>query len=102
MVQTRARNAQQATEEFINSLKQGSNLRARGGVKPTDVDGRQGQLITFDNTNDANGHAEIVNIVTTQLQNGQLFYMITVSPADEYPKYQNTFARILRSIRLNE
>ena len=102
VVQTRARNAQQATEEFINSLKQGSNLRARGGFKPMDVDGRQGQLISFDNTNEATGRAEIVNIVTTQLQNGQLFYMITVSPGDEYQNYQNTFARILRSVRLNE
>ena len=102
VVQTRARNAQQATDEFINSLKQGSNLRARGGSKPMDVDGRQGQLITFDNTNEATGRAEVVNIVTTQLQNGQLFYMITVSPGDEYQNYQNTFARILRSVRLNE
>lgn len=102
VVQTRARNAQQATEEFINNLKQGSNLRARGGVKPMDVDGRQGQLITFDNTNEATGRAEIVNIVTTQLQNGQLFYLIAVSPTDEYQNYQTTFARILRSIRLND
>ena len=102
VVQTRARNAQQASEEFINNLKQGSNLRARGGFKPTDIDGRQGQLITFDNTHEATGRAEIVNIVTTQLENGQLFYMITVSPTDEYQNYQNTFARILRSVRLNE
>lgn len=102
VVQTRARNAQQATEEFINNLKQGTNLRARGGYKPVDIDGRTGQLITFDNTNEATGRAEIVNIVTTQLQNGQLFYMIAVSPTDEYQNYQNTFARILRSVRLSE
>jgi len=102
VAQTRARNAQQATEEFINSLKQGNNLRARGGSKLVDVDGRQGQLITFDNINEATGHAEIVNIVTTQLQNGQLFYMITVSPTNKYQNYQSTFARILRSVRLND
>ena len=101
-VQTRARDAKQATEEFVNSLMQGNNLRARGGVKPVDVDGRQGQLITFDNTNEATGRPEIVNIVTTQLRSGELFYMITVSPTDEYQNYQNTFSRILRSIRLND
>lgn len=102
VVQTRARNAQQAAEEFVNSVMQGNNLRARGGFKPTDVDGRAGQLITFDNTNEATGRAETVNIVTTQLENGELFYMITVSPTDEYKNYQSTFARILRSVRLNE
>lgn len=102
VVQTRARNAQQASEEFVNSLKQGNNLRARGGFRPTEVDGRQGQLITFDNTNEATGRAEVVNIVTTQLQDGQLFYIISVSPKDDYQNYQSTFARILRSIRLND
>jgi predicted Zn-dependent protease len=101
-VQTRAGDAQQATEEFINSLKQGSNLRARGGFRPVDVDGREGKLITFDNTNEATGQAEIVNILTTQLQNGDLFYMITVSPTDEYKNYQSTFLAILRSLRLND
>jgi Zn-dependent protease with chaperone function len=102
VVQTRARDAQQATEEFVNNLKQGSNLRARGAFKQVDVDGREGQLITFDNTNEATGHAEIVNIVTTQLQNGELFYMITVSPTDEYQNYQGTFSAILRSIQLKD
>jgi hypothetical protein len=102
VVQTRAREAQQATEEFINSLKQGSNLRARGGFQRVDVDGRQGQLITFDNTNEATGHAETVHIVTTQLRDGQLFYLITVSPTNEDQNYQSTFARILRSIRLSD
>ena len=67
-----------------------------------DIDGRPGQLITFDNTNETTGRAEIVNIVTTQLQNGELFYMITVTPTDEYQNYQSTFARILRSVRLND
>ena len=102
VAQTRSRDAQQATEEFINSLKQGGNLRARGGFQRVDVDGRQGQLITFDNTNEATGHAETVNIVTTQLRDGTLFYLITVSPTNEYRNYQSTFSRILRSIRLND
>ena len=102
VAQTRSRDAQQATEEFINSLKQGSNLRARGGFQRVDVDGRQGQLITFDNTNEATGHAETVNIVTTQLRDGTLFYLITVSPTNEYRNYQSTCSRILRSIRLND
>jgi hypothetical protein len=99
---TRARNAQQATEEFINSLKQGTNLRARGGFQRVDIDGRPGQLITFDNTNEATGRPETVNILTTQLRNGALFYMITVSPTDEYQNYQSTFSTILRSVRLND
>jgi Zn-dependent protease with chaperone function len=103
IAQTRYRNLQQATDDFINGLQQGNrSLRARGGYQRIDVDGRFGQLITFDNVNEATGRAEIVNVVTTQLRNGQLFYMIAVSPSNEYQTYQNTFLTILRSLRLND
>lgn len=103
VTQTRSRNLQQATDEFINGLQQGnSNLRARGGYQRMDVDGRYGQLLTLDNVNEATGRAEIINVVTTQLRDGQLFYMIAVSPSSEYQTYQNTFLTILRSLRLND
>ncbi|HSQ23111.1 MAG TPA: M48 family metallopeptidase [Pyrinomonadaceae bacterium] len=103
VTQTRNRNLQQATDEFINGLQQGnSNLRARGGYQRMDVDGRYGQLLTLDNVNEANGRAEIINVVTTQLRDGQLFYMIAVSPSSEYQTYQSTFLTILRSLRLND
>lgn len=103
VTQARSRNLQQATDEFINGLQQGnSNLRARGGYQRMDVDGRYGQLLTLDNVNEATGRAEIINVVTTQLRDGQLFYMIAVSPSSEYQTYQNTFLTILRSLRLND
>ncbi|PYS23443.1 MAG: hypothetical protein DMF72_09470 [Acidobacteria bacterium] len=101
--QSRYRNLQQATNDFINSLQQGNgNLRARGNYQRMDVDGRNGVLLTLDNVNEATGRPEVVNVVTTQLRNGELFYMIAVSPSDEYSSYQNTFLAILRSLRLND
>lgn len=103
VAQSRYRNVQQATNDFINRMQQSNgNMRARGGNQRMDVDGRYGQLLTLDNVNEATGRAEIVNVVTTQLRNGELFYMIAVSPSDEYGTYQNTFLTILRSLRLND
>jgi Zn-dependent protease with chaperone function len=103
IAQTRNRNLQQATNEFLNGLEQGNgNLRARSGYQRIDVDGRYGLLITLGNTNEATGRPETINVVTTQLRNGQLFYMITVSPENEYSTYQNTFLTTLRSVRLND
>jgi hypothetical protein len=67
-----------------------------------DIDGRFGEAITFDNVNEATQRAEVLSIVTTQLRNGELFYLIAISPADEYSSYQNTFLAILRSLRLND
>lgn len=103
MTQTRSRNLQQATDEFINGLQRGnSNLRARGGYQRMDVDGRYGQLLTLENVNEATGRAEIISVVTTQLRSGELFYLIAVSPSDDYRTYQNTFLTIVRSLRLND
>jgi hypothetical protein len=100
-VQTRAKDPQQATDEFIKGIT-GGNLKARGGYERLDVDGRQGRLITFDNVNEATGRAELVNILTTQLKNGDLFFMIAVCPTDEYKNYQNVFLTIVHSIRLTD
>jgi beta-barrel assembly-enhancing protease len=100
---TNSRNLQQATNEFVSALQQGNgNLRARGNYQRMDVDGRYGLLITLGNTNEATGRAEIINIVTTQLRSGDLLYLITVSPENEYSSYQSTFLNILRSLRLND
>jgi hypothetical protein len=101
--QTNSRNLQQATNQFISSLQQGgNNLRARSGYQRTYVGGRNGLSITLSNTNEATGRPEIVNVITTQLRNGQLFYMITVSPDTDYNSYQSVFQNILRSLRLND
>ena len=100
--QTQSPNLQQATNELISSLSQGnSNLRQRNGYSRVTVGGRTGLSTSLSNINEATGGAELITIITTQLRNGQLFYMIAVSPQNEYGNYQNTFSAILRSLQLN-
>jgi Zn-dependent protease with chaperone function len=101
--QSNSRNLQQATNDFINGLQQGSgNLRARSGYQRTSINGRSALSITLNNTNEATGRPEIVHVITTQLRNGELFYMIAVSPDNEYNNYQGVFQNILRSLQLND
>ena len=101
--QSNSRNLQQATNDFINNLQQGSgNLRARGGYQRTSINGRQALTIALNNTNEATGRPEIVQVITTQLLNGELFYMIAVSPDNELSNYQNVFQNIVRSLQLTD
>jgi Zn-dependent protease with chaperone function len=101
--QTNSRNLQQATNEFVNSLQQGSStLRARGGYQRSSVAGRNGLSISLSNSNEATGQPEIVNVVTTLLRNGELLYIISVAPEREYNNYQGAFQSILRSVQLND
>ena len=103
VAQTNSRNLQQATNDFVNTLQQSSgNLRSRSGYQRTDVAGRNGLSISLSNTNEATGQQEIVNVVTTQLRNGELLYIITVAPENDYNAYLSTFQSVLRSVQLND
>lgn len=103
VAQTQSRNLQQATNEFLNSLGAGNgNLRQRTGLQRTTIGGRTGLTTTLANVNEATGQAEIVTVITTQLRNGQLFYMIAVSPENESGSYQSAFRNILRTLQIND
>ena len=100
--QTNSRNLQSATQELINSFAQGNNnLRTSGGYQRTSLAGRTALVTTLTNVNEATGRPEIIRLITTQLRNGQLFYMVAVAPQNERG-YDTAFNQILRSIRIND
>ncbi|HEV2829686.1 MAG TPA: M48 family metalloprotease [Pyrinomonadaceae bacterium] len=103
VAQTQSRNLQQATTEFLNSLGAGNaNLRQRTGFQRATVAGRAGLTTSLTNVNEATGQAEVITVVTTQLRNGQLFYLIAVAPSNESGSYQSAFSNIYRTIQLND
>jgi Zn-dependent protease with chaperone function len=102
VAQVSNRNLQSATQELINSLGQGNNnLRTSGGYQRTTISGRNALFTTLSNVNEATGRPESVRLLTTQLRNGQLFYMIAVAPQSER-NFESAFNNILRSIRIND
>ncbi len=48
------------------------------------------------------GGRERVDVYTTQLRDGNLFYVITVVPEREEGTYANAFSRVVQTIRLND
>ena len=53
---------------------------------------------TLSNVNEATGQREVVRLITTQLRDGQLFYMIAVAPQNER-NFEGAFDTVLRSVR---
>ncbi|HEX8723169.1 MAG TPA: M48 family metalloprotease, partial [Pyrinomonadaceae bacterium] len=94
---------QRAAQEVIQGLTQGENnyLRQQSGFTRSTVDGRAALATTLVGRSPLTGQSERVTIVTTQLGNGQVFYMAAVSPQREYATYQRAFNDILRSLQLN-
>jgi Zn-dependent protease with chaperone function len=102
VAQTNSRNLQQGTNEIVNSLGQGNNnLRTSGGYQRTTVDGHQGLWTSLTNVNEATGRSENIRLITAQLRNGQLFYMIAVQPQNER-NFETAFQNVLRSLRIND
>ena len=102
VAQTSSRNLQQATSELVNSLAQGNNsLRTTGGYQRTTVAGRSGLWTTLTNVNEATGRPENIRLITTQLRNGQLFYMIAVAPQSER-NFESAFQNVMQSLRISD
>ena len=99
--QTNNRNLQRATDEFVNSLAQGNNnLRSTSGYQRTTLGGRTALWTALSNTNEATGRPENIRLITTQLSNGQLLYMIAVAPQNER-NFENAFQSVASSVRIN-
>jgi Zn-dependent protease with chaperone function len=90
-----------ATDELVDALSRGNPKLSRSGdYFNTTVDGRRGLHTTLNNVSDATGRDEVIQLVTTQTRDGNLFYAVAVSPRDEADQYDTTFQRVINSIRL--
>lgn len=95
-------NLRRDTEAYINqTLQANSYLRQQGRLVSRNLAGRSGMTIQLAGTSPITGEVEIVNIYTTQIGNGQLFYMITVVPSNDSYRYGNAFNTVLNSLRIN-
>jgi predicted Zn-dependent protease len=102
VAQPNQRNLQRATDEIVSNFAQGNrNLRATGGYQRTTIDGRQALWTNLSNVNEATGRPEAIRLITTQLSNGQVLYMVAVAPQGER-NFDNAFQNILRSVRIND
>jgi beta-barrel assembly-enhancing protease len=100
---TQQRNLRQATQELINSLAQGNRrLQQSTNFQRTTVSGRAGLSAGLTNVNEATGQTESITLITTQLRNGDLFYMVAVAPQSEARSFAAAFNNVLRSVRLSD
>ena len=103
LVQTQSRDLGQATENYVSGLLQSNNyLRQQSNYSRTSLGGRNAYATVLGGTSPVTGRGETVTIYTTQLRNGQLFYIALVAPEGEYSNYNNAFRNIVRSVRFND
>ena len=91
-----------ATDELVSALSQSNpQLRGRSGYSSISFAGRRGLHTVLNNVSDVTRQPEQIELFTTQLSDGTLFYVIGVAPTNEFSAYQRVFAQVVRSIQLN-
>ncbi len=103
LAQSQYNDLQNSSRDVVNALVSGDNnyLRQAGNFQRTTLGGREALATTLTGRSPLTGRSERVTLITTQLGNGQVFYMAAVSPENEYTNYQRAFNDILRSLQLN-
>src|SRR5207244_2402291 len=91
-------NLQAATDELLNQLSQSNpRLGGRRSYNSISIDGRRGLHTILNNVSDVTGRAEQIELFTTQMNDGSLFYAIGVAPADEFGLYRRVFNQAVQS-----
>jgi beta-barrel assembly-enhancing protease len=92
---------QTATSELIDGLRQGNpQLSSAGNYERVTIGGRPGLHTVLSNVSDATGGQEVIDVYTTLLGDGSLFYHLGVAPREEYDTYNPVFRNVVRSIQL--
>jgi beta-barrel assembly-enhancing protease len=91
---------QTATDELIQSLAQSNpRLKQASDYTRAAVGDRTGLSAILNNVSDATGRNERINVVTTLMQDGTLFYLIGVAPDNEFSAYEPVIRKVASSIQ---
>ncbi len=100
VAQSQSSNLSQATDALLQGLAAGNpDLHDQARPQQVRLSGRTAIRHQLSNQS-ATGKPERVDLYTAFLNNGELFYLVTVAPASEAGTYAPAFQRIARSIQL--
>ena len=89
-----------ATDELVQSLGQGNpQLRRSSNPSRTNVGGQQALETRLSNVSEVTGGEERIDLYTTLMRDGTLFYVIGVAPAADYNDYGPVISKVARSIQ---
>jgi beta-barrel assembly-enhancing protease len=99
----RSRNLNEATAEYVEELLRNNNyLGGNSGYTRTVIGGRTAYSRVFSGRSPVTRATEVTTVYTTTLSDGQLLYVVTVTPQTEAANYNYAFRNLIRSIRLND
>jgi hypothetical protein len=94
-------NLEEANAKFVqDQIAVNPDFRVVRAPQFITFSGRRGYATMVSGPSTVTGVVEVDAIYTTAAADGQLFYVITMAPEDEWPAYQPAFDEIINSLRL--
>jgi len=85
---------------LIQSLGQGNpQLRRASNSTRGTLGGQEALRTSLTNVSEVTGGEERIDLYTSLMRDGTLFYMIGVAPQAEYGDYSSVFSKVVRSIQ---
>ncbi len=97
-----SRDLRQATQTLVDGfVRSNQDMRVAGAQRNVQLSGRPAILTPLEGRSVLGG-VEAVDVYTTMLADGNLFYHLAVAPDNEVDTYTAAFDRVVRSIRLSD
>lgn len=102
VVNAQSNDLRQASERYVNALLQSNPyLRQQRGFQRATIDGSRALNTRLVGRSNVTGRTEVVTVYTTMLRNGNLFYLIGVTPRDQSQVYNRAFRTMLQSLEID-
>jgi hypothetical protein len=102
VVNAQTYNLREASQRYIDALLQSNPyLRQQRGLRRARIDGNPALHTRLVGRSNVTGRTEVVTVYTTMLRNGNLFYLIGVTPRDQQQVYDRAFRTMLQSLDIN-
>jgi beta-barrel assembly-enhancing protease len=95
-------NLQQETDSYVQAIAKSNNYSQQSGYSRGTIAGKNALRTVISGRSDITGKTEVVTVYTTQLSDGSLLYVLTVSPENESSDYSRAFTNLVNSIRVND
>jgi hypothetical protein len=93
---------QQESDAYVQAIAKSNNYSQQGGYSRGTISGKSALRTVISGQSDITGRIEIVTVYTSQLSDGSLLYVLTVSPENETSSYSRAFTNFVNSIRVND
>jgi hypothetical protein len=100
ITEARTSDLRAASEQYIDGILKGNTyLKTDGGFERQRLDGQDALRRRLTGQSNVTGRREIVDVHTSLLRDGRLFYLVQVVPDNEEGRYEDAFDKMVESLR---